>query len=146
MFWIADAKKWANETDAPENYNEWMARSQISTWWPVAISDAADKTKNFTSGPPLDGYANKHWNGLIRDFYAKRVRCYVDQIALDLPATIPSPIPETSPFNSTNMTKCAILAELAFTQGTKTKYAVKPTSSNTLELSQKLLSKYASYF
>lgn len=41
--WIADATKWANATDAPENYYEWMARSQVSTWWPVAPSDAAGK-------------------------------------------------------------------------------------------------------
>ena len=53
--WIADAKKWANASDAPENYYEWMARSQVSTWWPVAPADAAKQTKNFTSGPPLDG-------------------------------------------------------------------------------------------
>ena len=57
--WIADAKKWANASDAPENYYEWMARSQVSTWWPVAPADAAKQTKNFTSGPPLDG---------VRDF------------------------------------------------------------------------------
>ena len=35
--------------------------------------------------------ANKHWNGLIRDFYSKRVQCYVDQISIDLPATKPLP-------------------------------------------------------
>ena len=45
----------ANATDAPEKYYEWMARSQVSTWWPVAPSDAALKTGNFSKGPPLDG-------------------------------------------------------------------------------------------
>ena len=30
--WIADAKKWANISDAPEAYYEWEARSQVSTW------------------------------------------------------------------------------------------------------------------
>lgn len=35
--------------------------------------------------------ANKHWNGLVRDFYAKRVQCYIDQVAIDVPATPPKP-------------------------------------------------------
>ena len=47
----------ANATDAPENYYEWQARSQVSTWWPVAPSDEDKQTKNYTSGPPLDGCA-----------------------------------------------------------------------------------------
>ena len=55
--WIASAKKWAHASDAPENYYEWMARSQVSTWWPVAPSDAAKQTSNYTKGPPLDGCA-----------------------------------------------------------------------------------------
>jgi hypothetical protein len=139
----------ANATDAPENYYEWQARSQVSTWWPVAPSDEDKQTKNYTSGPPLDGCAlhlppaahphtpppssghththtkentfgfqsfslwsheqllflccamrsqqrcnnndddddthadaNKHWNGLIGDFYKARVQCYVDQVSI----------------------------------------------------------------
>ena len=31
--------------------------------------------------------ANKHWNGLIRDFYAKRVGCYIVQASIDIPLT-----------------------------------------------------------
>jgi hypothetical protein len=143
--WISDAKKWANATDAPEKYYEWMARSQVSTWWPVAPSDAELKTANFTKGPPLDGYANKHWNGLIRDFYAKRVQCYVDQAGRDLPPVAPA-AQGPSPFNATNVTRCAVLAELSFTQGTETKYLEAPTSSQTLSLSKTLLTKYAKYF
>ena len=26
--------------------------------------------------------ANKHWNGLIGDFYKARVQCYVDQVSI----------------------------------------------------------------
>ena len=42
-----------------------------------------------TFWPPLD--ANKHWNGLVRDFYAKRVGCYISQAAIDIPLTPPTP-------------------------------------------------------
>jgi alpha-N-acetylglucosaminidase len=135
--WIADAKKWANASDAPARFYEWQAKSQVATWWPVAPSDVAEWTANYTKGPPLDGYANKHWNGLIRDFYRERVQCYVDQIAVDLPAK--------STLNTPNLTKCAVEAEMAFTQSTATKYSETPTSSKTLALSQALLKKYASY-
>ena len=131
--WIAKAKSWANDSDAPEQFYEWQARSQVSTWWPVAPSDVEDWTANYTKSPPLDGYANKHWNGLVRDFYAMRVQCYVDQVSIDLPA---------NKFNQANMTTCAIKAEMSFTQGTKTTYAVAPTDSLTVDLSTKLLAKY----
>ena len=104
---------------------------------PVAPSDVDEWTANFTKAPPLDGYANKHWNGLIRDFYAKRVQCYVDQVSIDLPG---------SPMNKANMTRCALQAVMAFTQGTKTTYAEAPTSSKTLSLSATLLKKYETYF
>ena len=29
----------------------------------------------------LDSYASKHWNGLIRGFVRKRIKCYVDQVS-----------------------------------------------------------------
>jgi hypothetical protein len=62
--------------------------------------------------------ANKHWNGLIRDFYKPRVQCYVDQVHIDLDNLLSDP---ESPLNTTNLTTCATKAELAFTQGTTTK-------------------------
>ena len=52
---------------------------------------ARDQPVSFTRLPVLDDYANKHWNGLVRDFYAKRVECYVNQAALDVPAVPPTP-------------------------------------------------------
>ena len=90
--------------------------------------------------------ANKHWNGLVRDFYQQRVQCFVDQASIDLPASAPTTLPEHSPFDGVNMTKCAVMAELAFTQGTETTYAETPTSSKTLSMSKALLAKYAKYF
>ena len=32
-----------------------MAKSQVSTWWPVAPSDVGKWTANYTKPPPLDG-------------------------------------------------------------------------------------------
>jgi hypothetical protein len=39
---------------------------QVSTWWPVAPSARAQAV-TYTRLPVLDDYANKHWNGLVRD-------------------------------------------------------------------------------
>lgn len=88
--WITAAMKWSDPQDAPASYYEWQARSQVSTWWPMAPS-ALLSNDTFTKLPVLDNYANKHWNGLIRDFYAARVQCYVDQFTVDLPPHPPSP-------------------------------------------------------
>lgn len=144
--WIAQATKWADERDAPAAYYEWMAKSQVSTWWPVAPSDVGKWTANYTKPPPLDGYANKHWNGLVRDFYAPRVRCYVDQAAVDLSVDESSDESSAPVFNQSNVTRCAIKAEMAFTQShTATVYSSDPTPSKTLALSKALLHKYAKY-
>lgn len=134
--WVAQAVAWANTSDgATAEYYEWQARSQVSTWWPVAPS-ARSVPETFTKLPVLDNYANKHWNGLIRDFYAKRVQCYVDQFMVDLPA---------SKMNESNLTKCVTTAELDFTQDTVTKYDSVPTREKTLVLSAALIAKYAKY-
>ena len=55
--WIEKAKKWANESDAREEYYEWQARSQVSTWTPIAPEKAAAYITGQYYG--LDGYANK---------------------------------------------------------------------------------------
>lgn len=70
--WIDDARRWANASDgATPAYMEWQARSQVSTWWPVAPS-AREDPATFTHLPTLDNYANKHWASLVTDFYSKR--------------------------------------------------------------------------
>ena len=84
--WLTDAKKWSNSSDAPESFYEWQARSQVSTWWPVPPS-ARSNPAIFKNLPTLNDYANKHWNGMVRDFYAKRVQCYLNQVVKDLPDT-----------------------------------------------------------
>ena len=86
----------------------------------------------------------------MRDFYAPRVRCYVDQAAVDL-SVDESPDDSSAPaFNQSNVTRCAIKAEMAFTQShmtqhTATVYSSDPTPSKTLALSKTLLKKYAKY-
>jgi alpha-N-acetylglucosaminidase len=134
--WIAQARRFANATDAPASYYEWQARSQVSTWWPVAPS-ARDDPATFKKFPTLDNYANKHWNGLVRDFYAKRVQCFVNQVTVDLTTT--------ATLNTTNITKCAVTAELDFTQDTTTKYAEVAASDQTLSISLSLVSRYGAY-
>lgn len=57
-----------------------------------------DNPATYTHLPIADSYANKHWNGLIRDFFAKRVQCLVDQAMIDIPA-------HPSPHNCTYGTK-----------------------------------------
>ncbi|MBI4582065.1 MAG: alpha-N-acetylglucosaminidase [Planctomycetes bacterium] len=60
--WLADAKRWATTEDEARRY-EWNARTQITLW-----------------GPPdsrLDGYARKHWAGLVADFYRERWRLFL---------------------------------------------------------------------
>ena len=134
--WIAQARRFANATDAPASYYEWQARSQISTWWPVAPA-AREDPATFKKFPSLDNYANKHWNGLVRDFYAKRVECYVNQVTLELTTA--------NSLNTTNITHCAVKAELDFTQDITTKYAEVAASGQTLSMSFSLMSRYSKY-
>ena len=85
--WLRKAKAWSQNSDGTltftdcttngsfpavdaggcEAYYEWNARVQLTTWNPVK--------RNATVVPsgPVD-YAGKHWSGLIRDYYAKRVQ------------------------------------------------------------------------
>jgi hypothetical protein len=251
----------ANATDAPENYYEWQARSQVSTWWPVAPSDEDKQTKNYTSGPPLDGCAlhlppaahpHTHHHHLAthtltqkkthldfraflymvsRAAAAVPLLCYalattmqqqrrrrrrrharrreqalewpdwrllqgpravlrrsgehyiyiyalsasesfksktdqfaktgsgqkrlrkdielkfrVSQVSINLGnAAGGSGFDPESPIDTANMTECAVKAELAFTQGTETKYSEIPTAEKTLTLSKSLLEKYSKY-
>eukprot|EP01052_Picozoa_sp_SAG31_P058857 SAG31_NODE_18217_length_643_cov_1.044118_1_plen_89_part_00 len=80
---------------------------------------------------------HRHWNGLIRDFYKPRVQCYVDQVSLDLGA-------EARDLNMDNITRCAVLKEMDFTQSSQ-EYSVVPTTDKTLALSRSLIAKYSKY-
>eukprot|EP00939_MAST-03C_sp_MAST-3C-sp1_P001224 g1224.t1 len=84
--WIDMARRWgtsAESTDCVdtgypiidgdcEHFYEWNARVQLTTWNPTPANASA------IPGGPID-YAAKHWNGLIKDYYAKRVRIIAEQ-------------------------------------------------------------------
>jgi alpha-N-acetylglucosaminidase len=63
--WIADAQGWATNDEERRLY-EWNARNQITLW-----------------GRPdtwLQGYARKHWAGLMADFYGGRWQLFVQRL------------------------------------------------------------------
>jgi len=82
--WIEMARRWGSSAsdcvdtgyaaidgDCPHFY-EWNARVQLTTWNPTPINASA------VPAGPVD-YASKHWNGLIKDYYAERVRLIASQ-------------------------------------------------------------------
>lgn len=89
--WIESARRLANGTDCdarlsgfPEiqdcaHMYEWNARTQITTWDPTPKGAAKP-------GKETVDYANKHWSGLIRDYYMKRVQVTLDQALKDAQA------------------------------------------------------------
>lgn len=63
--WLADAKRWATNEEESKLY-EWNARTQITLW-----------------GRPdskLQGYARKHWAGLMADFYGGRWQLFMQHL------------------------------------------------------------------
>lgn len=120
-------------TDNPSGdcrrFLEWNARCQLTTWGPVSKTD-----KSIPQGP-ID-YASKHWQGLIKDYYAKRARVTLEQALRDEKAGLP-----------VNSTMIALLrAEIAynFTTATK-KYPITPTG-DPVAMSRVIFDKYSSWF
>lgn len=88
--WIAQAKKLAKaqggkdceakgftrEIKNCEHFYEWNARVQITTWDPTPAG--AEKP-----GKETVDYASKHWSGLIRDYYANRVKITAKQAEIN---------------------------------------------------------------
>jgi alpha-N-acetylglucosaminidase len=63
--WLSDAKRWATNDEEKRLY-EFNARTIITMW-----------------GPPGDRhyeYANKHWSGLLNDFYLARWKMYFERL------------------------------------------------------------------
>ena len=67
--WTEDARD-KGLTDEEKDLYEWNARVQITTW---GDRECADKGG-------LRDYANKEWNGLLRDFYYPRWQIYFDAL------------------------------------------------------------------
>ncbi len=61
-------------TPAESDQYEWNARVQITTWGNRECADAGG----------LRDYANKEWNGLLRDFYYPRWQTYFDALAAQM--------------------------------------------------------------
>lgn len=59
-----------------KHFYEWNARCQVTTWNPTPMGASQ------VPGGPID-YSSKHWNGLIRSYYAKRVTMLLDQALYD---------------------------------------------------------------
>ena len=82
--WLQSARQWGrNSTDcsAPhgsncEDFYEWNARTQITTWNPTS------KDSPSIPGGPID-YAAKHWSGLIKDYYVRRIKLLLRQALED---------------------------------------------------------------
>jgi hypothetical protein len=75
-----------NGTTSCEVFYEWNARCQVTTWNPT-LANARQ-----VPGGPID-YAAKHWSGLIREYYVKRISLVQAQ-ALD-DATMKQPMNES---------------------------------------------------
>ena len=60
------------ERESLADFYEWNARSQISTWQPVA--DPSGKK----GVPGLADYARKEWSGMIRTYYSVRVETWLN--------------------------------------------------------------------
>jgi len=99
--WVSAASAIGSIDGLGDFYNR-MARAQVTTWLP-ACRDEAEFADGVCSmhvdgiEPPLDDYGNKAWGGLVRHYYAGRVRCYAGEWG----ATPPS-----ARFNVTSYYEC----------------------------------------
>lgn len=68
---------------SPEDadYLELNARSQTTSWEPTL--------KNYTTLPPLEGYASKHWGGQVGSYYAGRITCFIERAVFDMQYGLP---------------------------------------------------------
>lgn len=85
--WLASARKLGGAADdciamhlaepigRCDDFMEWNARAQLTTWYPVLGSSAAPEVQQ--SGRDHD-YARKQWSGLIKDVYIPRAKLYRD--------------------------------------------------------------------
>ena len=70
---LSPSNHYPQQMSCPDFY-EWNARVQLTTWHPAP--------KGATRVLPSD-YASKHWSGLIKDYYAARVRLHQEQALAD---------------------------------------------------------------
>lgn len=135
--WIAMARALANGTDCDNAWDidncadflEWNARVQLTTWNPTP-KDAAK-----IPGGPID-YASKHWNGLIKDYYAARAALLLDA-ATDA-AKAGKPLADE--------TRDRVEAKLAYEWTTaRNAYPAEP-KGDAVAISKQMREKYAPWF
>ena len=78
--WIARARKLGVTPEEKDHY-EWNARTLITTW---GNREAANRGG-------LRDYAHREWNGILRDFYYKRWKMWVDRTSQALHQGEPLP-------------------------------------------------------
>jgi alpha-N-acetylglucosaminidase len=108
--WLEDAKGWGT-TPAEKKLYEWQARTIITTW--------DDKP-----GSDLNDYANRQWNGLVKDYYRMRWELYFN----------------SQPLDQTAFLKSLASAENAWTTGTNA-YPTEPVGDTVL-IARQLFEKY----
>lgn len=65
---LEDAKRWG-ATDAERAVFEWNARRVLTLWGQT---------------PSIDDYARKEWSGMVRGYYHKRWKAYLEQVGVSL--------------------------------------------------------------
>eukprot|EP00943_MAST-04B_sp_MAST-4B-sp1_P003537 g3537.t1 len=140
--WIKMARNMADEYGAEDcsgtgydtittcaRFYEWNARVQLTTWHPTPKNSLRIPTD-------INDYAAKHWSGLIKDYYAERVKRLTTAAVTELSAG--------RPWTDAKADKLEATLAYEWTTGTK-RY---PTTSvgDALEVSTSMHRKYATVF
>ena len=141
--WLESAKSFATEYGVEDcgdtgyetittcsKFYEWNARVQLTTWNPTPKSAVS-----IPSGP-ID-YASKHWSGLIKDYYAERVRRLTKLYVVQ--ANAGKPIPSAA---ATDLLK----AELAYEWTTATNEYPTTVVGDAVGMSKTMHDKYGVWF
>jgi hypothetical protein len=111
-----------------DDFMEWNARSQVSTWKPTP--------KNGPLGSPGD-YARKHWSGLVSDYYATRVDLYMKQALADAAAS--------KPFDNGSMHSKLVRLAYEWQTAFGNTYPTEP-ESDPVTVSTGLIAKWGNFF
>ena len=123
--WIADARAWG-VTPEEKNLCEWNARSLL-TVWSVPGSNIYDANKHCD-------YANRHWNGLLGQYYFARWKLWLDALN--------EAVGKDGKFDQAPVQKRIQDAEFAWTRATDP--LPSEPSGDTITIAKELLAKYAS--
>ena len=138
--WLESAKKWGennhndcysdilNDTNC-QNFYEWNARTQITTWNPTP------KDNPRVVGGPVD-YAAKHWSGLISDYYVRRANILLGRALHDEVAG--------NVLNQTEVDR--LFAQHAYEWTTSTNKYPLSTAGDAFTVSNVIYHKYKSWF